>query len=160
MTEEKFGQVLAVCANADFADNLKNTTKIIGFLLNRKYISDQEVYEFTSVNPDKPQNTIVYDKHIVGFFGAKDFPELQTEYYDVVIFQNCMTCAPYTGEASIYNLPMTIQTLSNILKKNGIFISSKDCYYDGDGNDVRNKILSIFNHIGMIGSKLEIWEKL
>jgi hypothetical protein len=164
MDEEKLGKILAVCANGDRKDNRQVTNRIIYSLLDKKYIPDIP-YEFISVNPDDMKGDIVYDNHILGYFGTEEF-NIPEESCDVIIFQNCMTCGPYAGFASVYNLPLTIQTIYSGLKKNGIFINTKGCYYDGNGNNVRNILTGVLEYIKTIPSlakesphPIEVWRK-
>ena len=160
MEEEKLGRILAVCANGDRKDNRQNTNRIIYPLLLKKYIPDI-LYEFISVNPDEVEGDIVYDKHILGYFGTEEF-NIPEESCDIIIFQNCMTCAPYAGKESVYNLPLTINTVYSALKKSGIFINYTGCYYDGEGNNVRDVLSGVLEHIDTIPDRLrplEVWRK-
>lgn len=174
--ENKIGNILAVCANGDSSENLRETKIIVQILLENKLIPDI-LYYYISINPETPETPekVLYDKHISGKFGDKKL----TEKYNIIIFQNCVSCYNTSnpilskilksrkGTGGRYISPFEYENIDDIihnsLLKHGLFVNLKDCYYSGTLSEPinnKNKILQKFQYINLPNKeyKYDIWK--
>jgi hypothetical protein len=118
------------------------------------------------MNPAKITGQQLYNEHINGYFGKFKFEE--KELYDMVIFQNCETCALLNSEnISLFNSEYTIDCLCNILKPGGIFVNAENCYFRHRGHireDAKEDVAAYFTLYDKMNNKtfsrpMDIWRK-
>jgi hypothetical protein len=141
-------QILCVCSNADSPRNLEVAKQAINALQYHGLLQDSVKYTYLAVNPDKMTQPMVFD----GVFQTQFPSNVIRGKFDVVCFFGCMTCAPYTGDASVYFHKHTVSHIYNLLKPNGLFLNYQRCYYDGRGQTMTPVLETMFQYI----DKLEI----
>lgn len=137
-------QVLVVCANGDFKDNRAYTARIMQSLDEHGFLDRRRHYKYISVNPDAVEGMLVYDEHLQKGFEEVESIRDQLDDVQIIIFQSCMTGAPYTGDSSVFYHPKTFALLHSLLDEDGLFLNSHGRYYDGKGNDAQRELQKHF----------------